>query len=175
MSRSYFPIAAVQVLVLMQLDTQSGHNQTDKGRSVMWIALVVLFGAIVLGAAGQVCLKLGLTKLGAQSAFVVVTAMFRNWYVLAGFVAYGLSSLLYLLALSRLDLSYAYPFVAISYVLVAILAWLILNEAVPPLRVLALAIICIGVVILALSYRGPHRVSTEAASAVTVPRSVDQG
>jgi len=71
----------------------------------MWIALAVLLMAIMLGAAGQICLKFGLGKLGSQTPFVVVTAMFRNWHVLAGFVAYGVSSLMYLFVLSRLDVS----------------------------------------------------------------------
>ena len=66
----------------------------------MWVALAVLLMAIMLGAAGQICLKFGLGKLGSQAPFIVVTAMFRDWYVLAGFVAYGISSLMYLFVLS---------------------------------------------------------------------------
>ena len=141
----------------------------------MWIALAALLIAIMLGAAGQICLKFGLGKLGSQAPFVVVTAMFRNWHVLAGFVAYGVSSLMYLFVLSRLDVSYAYPFVAINYVFVTFLAWLILKETVPALRLVGLAIICTGVLVLAVSYRGPEPDSGDSLSTVAIERPVNQG
>ncbi len=141
----------------------------------MWIALAVLLMAIMLGAAGQICLKFGLGKLDSQAVFVVITAMFRNWHVLAGFVAYGVSSLLYLFVLSRLDVSYAYPFVAINYVFVTFLAWLILKETVPALRLVGLAIICTGVLVLAVSYRGPQPGSGDNPGTAAIERPVNQG
>jgi len=141
----------------------------------MWIALAALLMAIMLGAAGQICLKFGLSKLGSQAAFVVITAMFRDWYVLAGFVAYGVSSLMYLFVLSRLDVSYAYPFVAINYVFVTFLAWLILKESVPTLRLVGLSIICLGVLVLSASYRAPQPDSGGSLSTVAIERPVNQG
>ena len=156
--------------MVMDNNRVSDGNEAGKGWSAMWLPLVVLLGAIMLGAVGQICLKSGLAALGSRSAFVVITAMFRNWFVLGGFVAYGISSLLYLFVLSRLDLSYAYPFVAINYVLVTVLAWLILKETVPAVRVVGLAIICLGVLVLATSYRGP---SAEPVGTV-VESPVDQ-
>ncbi len=119
----------------------------------MWIAMTILIAAICLGAAGQVCLKAGVTTLGANPPVVTVLAsIINNRLVLGGFACYGISSLLYIVALSRLDLSYAYPMIALSYVIVAILAWRLLGEIIPAGRVVGLAIICIGVVVLALSY-----------------------
>jgi len=141
----------------------------------MWVALAVLLMAIMLGAAGQICLKFGLGKLGSQTPFVVVTAMFRDWYVLAGFVAYGLSSLMYLFVLSRLDVSYAYPFVAINYIFVTFLAWLILKETVPTLRLVGLAIICTGVLVLSASYKAPQPDSGDNLSTTAIERPVNQG
>jgi len=60
--------------------------------------------------------------------------------------------LIYIVALKKLPLSYAYPMVALSYVLVVGLSWKIFGDEIPPLRIGALAIILIGVVMLALSY-----------------------
>ena len=141
----------------------------------MWIALAVLLIAIMLGAAGQICLKFGLAKLGPQTPFVVVTAMFRDWHVLAGFIAYGISSLMYLFVLSRLDVSYAYPFVAINYVFVTFLAWLILKETVPTLRIVGLAIICMGVLVLAVSYRDAQPDSADGVGTVAIEGPVNPG
>ncbi len=121
----------------------------------MWIALAVF--------------------LGSQTPFVVVTAMFRDWYVLAGFVAYGVSSLMYLFVLSRLDVSYAYPFVAINYVFVTFLAWLVLKETVPTLRLVGLAIICMGVLVLSASYKAPQSGSGDNPNTAAIERPVNQG
>lgn len=120
----------------------------------MNMALIVLIVAILLGAVGQVALKTGINLLGVKpSPVVVLSSIFTQWQVTAGFVCYGLSSLLYLVALSRLDLSYAYPMVAISYVLVTFLSWRFLGEPVPMMRALSLAVICLGVIGVAFSYK----------------------
>jgi len=131
----------------------------------MAIALSLLLVAICLGAAGQVCIKTGLRALGqSPSPATVVLSLFRSAYVAGGF---ALSSILYLLALSRLALSYAYPMVALSYVLVTLLAWRLLDERIPAVRVVGLAVIMLGVVIMALSYRGePPREAVEPPPAV---------
>ncbi len=141
----------------------------------MWVPLVVLLGAILLGAAGQICLKFGLADLGAKSLFVVITAMFRNWFVLGGFLAYGASSLLYLFVLSRLDVSYAYPMVALNYIFVTILAWLILKESVPAVRILGLAIILVGVMVFATGYRGSDTGEGDQLSSAVIEDAHAQG
>jgi len=129
------------------------------------LALALLLVAISLGAAGQVLLKAGLRQLGEKPApLVVLRSIVTNLRVFSGFGCYGLSSLLYIVALSRLDLSYAYPMVALSYVMVAVLAWWLLDETVPPLRVVGLGLVLLGVVVVALSHRRepPEQVSPPA-------------
>jgi drug/metabolite transporter (DMT)-like permease len=118
------------------------------------LAIVLLLVAICLGAAGQILIKAGLRALGEEpSAATVVMSLFRSIYVAGGFGCYAFSSILYLLALSKLALSYAYPMVALSYVVVTILAWRLLDERVSALRVVGLVVIMVGVVIMALSYK----------------------
>jgi len=119
------------------------------------IALALLLVAISLGATGQILMKTGLRLLGPRPpATAVVLSVFRNVFVAGGIGCYAVSSVIYLLALSRLALSYAYPMVALSYVVVALLAWRFLDEPIPVLRAVGLAVILLGVVILALSHRG---------------------
>ena len=119
------------------------------------LALSLLLVAICLGATGQVLIKTGLRNLGEQPApAVVVTSLFRSPFVAGGFACYAVSSILYLLALSTLALSYAYPMIALSYVIVTVLAWRVLDERVPALRIAGLGIIMLGVVVVALSHRG---------------------
>lgn len=135
----------------------------------MIIALVLLLVAILLGATGQIALKTGLNLLGEKPSPLVVLRSILTPYVFLGFVCYGLSSLLYLIAISRLDLTYAYPMVALSYVIVTFLSWRYLGETVPALRVGGLAIICVGVLVVALSYRPAHSVTPAAPPALERP------
>lgn len=142
----------------------------------MIIAMSILVVAIMLGAAGQIALKTGLNQLGAKPSPVVVLKSIFTPMIFAGFACYGLSSILYLLALSRLELSYAYPMVALSYVVVTFLSWRLLGEPVPVIRAAGLAVICLGVILVASSYRGqaaPTAGSTpaiEQPAASTTPR-----
>jgi len=113
----------------------------------------MLIVAVSLGAAGQMCLKYGVNLLGEGASPVVVLKGIFTPYVFGGFVLYAVSSLFYLIALSRLELSFAYPFVALSFVMVLVLCWLLLGESLPPLRVIGVGLIVIGVLTVAGSYR----------------------
>jgi drug/metabolite transporter (DMT)-like permease len=117
------------------------------------MAIAILLFAICLGAVGQILLKSGLGKLHNPTIVQTLMTIVTNKYVFGGFFCYGISSLFYLVALQKLDLSYAYPMISLSYVLVAFLAWRFLGEQVPPMRVLGLAIIIAGVVVMAMSFK----------------------
>jgi multidrug transporter EmrE-like cation transporter len=69
---------------------------------------------------------------------------------MGGCCCYGLSTVLYLSVLARLDLSLAYPTVSLGYVLVMIMSRALFKEPVSPIRWLAAAVICAGVVLVGL-------------------------
>jgi len=128
----------------------------------MTIALAILVVAICIGAVGQISLKVGINALGYKPApLIVLRSIFTQWQVTVGFLCYGLSSLIYLIALSRLPVSYAYPMVALSYVIVTFLSWRVLHETVPLVRAAGLAVICLGVIVVALSH-SPHATAAPA-------------
>jgi drug/metabolite transporter (DMT)-like permease len=119
------------------------------------LAVVVLLVAISLGVVAQLVLKYGLKQLGPRPKPVaVLKSIVTSGYVLSGFGLYFLSSLLYLQALSRLDLSYAYPMIALSYVGVALGAYWVFGEKLNALRIAGLAVIILGVLMVALSSGG---------------------
>ncbi len=141
----------------------------------MIIAMSILIVAIMLGAAGQIALKSGLNQLAPKPSPVVVLKAIFTPMILTGFACYGLSSILYLLALSRLELSYAYPMVALSYVIVTFLSWRLFGEMVPLMRAVGLAVICLGVILVAFSYRGHAAIASpppaiERPADATMPR-----
>lgn len=125
----------------------------EKGFKEMLFGLGILLIAIALGSAGQLLLKSGVNALGeGVSPLVVLKSFIKSPVIMGGFVCYGVSSLFYLVALSKLDLSYAYPMIALSYVIVAILSYKFLGEGLPALRIIGIFVIIAGVTMVAFSH-----------------------
>lgn len=109
--------------------------------------------SIALGAFAQIAMKLGSSQVaaGGMSLAAQLLKYFTNIPILSGFVLYALSAVVWIFALSRVPLSIAYPMVALSYVLVVFLSWLLFHEPVSAMRILGLALIMVGVIIIANS------------------------
>lgn len=113
--------------------------------------IIMLLTAVGMGAAAQLILKIGTNAVGElNNAVSLLSALFTP-LVLIGVLIYFGSSLLWLVVLSKSELSYAYPFVAISYALVALLSSILLNESLPLLRIGGITIITAGVIMVSLS------------------------
>jgi len=118
-------------------------------------SLLLILAAVLMGVSGQLCLKSGMAQIGTVEATRVGDAIrlalrvFSTPLILAGLAFYGLGTIFWLLVLSRLDLSLAYPMLALTYVLIPLSARLILGEQVPGLRWVGVGIIMVGVMIVA--------------------------
>jgi len=110
---------------------------------------VLLLLAILIGVAGQLLLKFGVVR---QPGFRIsdLAGVLRNWPVLMGFGCYGLSTVLYLQVLAKLELSLAYPTVSLGYVLVIVMSRILFKEVVSLTRWMAVMIICFGLVLVGL-------------------------
>lgn len=118
-------------------------------RSV-FVALFLMI-AIALGAFGQISLKHGMSKVslggvGAGLVGDVIRAVFTP-YVFLGFVCYAISSGFWLVVISKWNLSFAYPMIAIGYVAVVFLSRLFFREAVTPLQWVGIVLMCGGLAI----------------------------
>lgn len=126
-----------------------------------WIGVAALSASIVLSALGQLGMKAGMQNLklaraGGEIAWSLASSPpLRDalLFTAAGLAAYGLSLLAWLAALVRYRLSYAYPLLALSYVLVYIGAtrWPELAEAATPQRTVGTLLILAGVVLASLA------------------------
>lgn len=98
-------------------------------------------------------LKVGLNDYGKINSLSRLFGAFLQWRVVTGFALYGISSLLYITIISRVDVSFAYPFIALTYIGVAIGARLHpqLRESIPPLQVVGLTLIFIGVSLIGIA------------------------
>ena len=116
---------------------------------------LILFG-VLLNAFAQLLLKAGVRQIGhfefsMANAWPVASSLATNYPVLGGLTCYVVSVVVWILALSRVEVSIAYPMLSIGYVVNAGLAWYLFDEAVGPQRLAGIAVIIVGVIIVARS------------------------
>ncbi len=121
-----------------------------------YLVLGLIFIDVVLNVVGQLSLKFGMSKMGnfavsvPSLASVFARAAF-NPFIILGVFCYGMGFLVWLVVLSKAEVSYAYPMISLGYVFTAILAWLLLGEHVTITRFVGILITCLGVFIIARS------------------------
>jgi multidrug transporter EmrE-like cation transporter len=116
---------------------------------------LLLFG-VLLNAAAQLLLKAGMEKIGhfnftLSNVLPIGTQIALNPYVLLGLLCYVVSVAVWLLVLSRLDVSLAYPMVSIGYIINALAAYYLLGESLSWSRMIGIGVILFGVYLVAQS------------------------
>ena len=114
-----------------------------------------IISGVLLNACAQLLLKAGTNALGGA-----IHLTMSNWFetfikvvtqlpILGGLACYGISLVVWIIGLSRTDVTIAYPMLSLGYVVSAIGAWMFLGEVISPQRLVAIGVIVIGVVLLA--------------------------
>ena len=127
------------------------------------ISIALILFNVTLAAVGQIVLKFGTTKLGAmqsgQSPIMAMASslksMFTNPYIFAGMMIYAFSAITWIIILRRVPLSFAYPMISLSYVLVVVLTAVVpppVREKIPLLAIPGLLLICMGVSLIGIGY-----------------------
>jgi len=83
--------------------------------------------------------------------FGYLVAMYTDWRVLSGFACGVVASVTWALALERTPISYAYPFMALSFVLVPVAAVLLFGESLSTVQMVGIAFVVVGVSLTAFS------------------------
>lgn len=123
---------------------------------MMTLAITYILISVLAGAAGQILLKHGMelngeVTLSANQALPFLGRLATNPFVIGGLALYAGGTIFWLAALSRVDLSYAYPFASLSYVVMLLAAWILFDEHITPLRLLGTLIVGIGVMLISRS------------------------
>ena len=118
--------------------------------------VLLITGGVLLNALAQLLLKIGVTPLGPLSVAVddalpTTLRVLSQWPVLGGLACYVVSVGVWIVALSRVDVSVAYPMLSLGYVVNALAAWWLLGEAVGVLRASGVLLILAGVWLVARS------------------------
>ena len=111
--------------------------------------------SVAMSALAQIILKTGMSNLGigasmaarrwGEAAWQVAT----NPWVMLGLSMYFLSALVWLMVLARVQVSFAYPFVGIGFILTMLMGWLVMGDAMSMQRVVGTLLIAGGVVLIA--------------------------
>lgn len=124
-----------------------------RGALVSWVALGLILVSVLLDAVAQFCLKAGVNQVGViglnfNTMIRSGLALAINPWILSALSCYAVSLILWLLALSRTQVSIAYPLVSISYIITALAAWAFLGEHMNAYRWAGICVIIFGVFLL---------------------------
>ena len=141
--------------------TEDRSEATDDGRPIyhpretshaMLIALILF--SVMLAAVAQLTLKHGMNQVTASSGALRFTSeslrvVVTTPSVWAGLILFGLSAIVWLAVLSRTTLSFAYPFVSLTYILILLADRFVLDQEVPAFRYAGVVFIVIGIILVA--------------------------
>jgi multidrug transporter EmrE-like cation transporter len=124
-----------------------------------FVSLGLLLVSVSFAVVGQLTLKsamdsvgrIGRADIGSLGQTVLKAAKEPKLWV--GLFLFGISAVFWLVVLSRVRLSVAYPLVGISYIIIVALARFLLHEHVPGLRWVGVVIIALGIVVIGFSFR----------------------
>ncbi|MEO7007778.1 MAG: SMR family transporter [Caldimonas sp.] len=117
--------------------------------------LFIVLGGVLLNAVAQLLLKAGAASVGPIAGLASLRAasgaLASHPAVLGGLVCYAVSVVVWIVALSRVDVSVAYPMLSVGYVFNALFAMWLFGEVVGPQRWIGIGVILIGVTMVARS------------------------
>ena len=122
------------------------------------VSFALILTGVLLNAVAQLMLKAGANRVGPLDVHVgSIAAAARELAfsapIIGGLACYVVSVAVWIVALTRVEVSVAYPMLSMGYVVNAIAAWLLFGEQLTPMRVAGITVIIVGVYLLAGSGR----------------------
>ena len=135
----------------------------------------ILF-TVMTNAAAQLMLKQGMMTMGSVSfegvnpLIRILQIVFSPW-VFFGLCTFVISMASHLFVLSKVELSFAYPFLSLAYVAVAVFAYFVFQEDLNAYRIAGIAAICIGTILIAQGGEGHSREAGASKSSSSIQTS----
>lgn len=112
---------------------------------------IILF-SVALNAFAQIFIKKGMMSLGQLSLSMgFVLKGLGSFHLWMGMICYAISVLSWMVVLSKVNVSIAYPFLSLGFILSAIIAYYFLGEPLTLYKIIGIALICAGLVFLTIS------------------------
>jgi len=120
------------------------------------ISFSLLMTGVLLNAGAQLLLKAGTNSVGVfefsrDNIIPVGWKLATEPHIAGGLGCYVISVVVWIMALSRVEVSIAYPLLSVGYVVNAAAAWYLFGEAVTPMRMTGIGVIIVGVYLVARS------------------------
>ena len=120
------------------------------------VSFSLILTGVLLNAAAQLLLKAGTNSIGpfefaAGNIVPVGTRLALQPYILGGIACYVVSLVVWIMGLSRVEVSVAYPMLSIGYLVNALAAWYLFGESLSALRMTGIGFIIVGVFLVARS------------------------
>lgn len=118
------------------------------------IAFLLILTGVMLNAGAQLLLKAGVNAVGQfafsrENLLPIAWRLATQWPIVGGLACYVVSVVVWIMALSRVDVSLAYPMLSLGYVVNAVAAYYLFGEALTTQRLLGIGIVLVGVYVLA--------------------------
>jgi len=116
------------------------------------MAHLYIFIMILLTVYGQIILKWRIKKYGALPELFIPKLLYLlkliiDPYIFSGLVGVFIGGLFWMAAMTKLQLSYAYPFIGLTFILVLLLSVVILKEPLTVYKVIGIVLIVLGIFI----------------------------
>jgi multidrug transporter EmrE-like cation transporter len=120
------------------------------------VSFSLVLTGVLLNAAAQLLLKAGTNRIGEfgftlGNAVPVGLKVASNPFILGGLACYAVSVVVWIMALSRVPVSVAYPMLSIGYVVNAVAAWFLFGESITAQKLVGIGFIIVGVWLVARS------------------------
>lgn len=117
------------------------------------ISFGLILTGVMLNAAAQILMKMGTNAVGqfefsAANIIPIGWKLATEWHIVAALFCYVISVVVWILALSRVQVSIAYPMLSLGYVAVAFATWAFMGEALTATKLTGIGVIILGVIIL---------------------------
>ena len=117
------------------------------------ISFSLIFTGVMLNAAAQILMKAGTNAIGhfefsAENILPIGWKLATEWHIVAALFCYALSVVVWILALSRVPVSIAFPLLSMAYIVTAVAAWYLLGEALSMTKFVGIGVIILGVIII---------------------------
>jgi drug/metabolite transporter (DMT)-like permease len=142
----------------IDFEPEVSDEEKKRGKGMLILTIVI---SVFLAAAAQLTLKYGVNRIqvNGHSGIVLsepvqsVLRVAREPFIWGGLALFGISAAVWIVVLSRVSLSFAYPFAALTYIIIVVFDRIFLNEYVPGLRWAGVLFIMTGIVLVS---RTPH-------------------
>ncbi|MDB0716230.1 SMR family transporter [Bacteroides xylanisolvens] len=116
--------------------------------------IILILVSVLLNCTAQLCIRKGMLLVGETGMSNMITnlgVMVTNIWLWGAMICYALSILLWMAVLSKVEVSFAYPFLSVGYVVAAVVGYYFFGESLSVIRIVGIVIICIGVYLISRS------------------------